>query len=67
MVRFFSQLKVSTKKIKSHGEQSLDGTNGAYYFGPGSGNNAQKWVFMLELGSYCEDEADCISRSQVSP
>eukprot|EP01122_Echinamoeba_exundans_P006381 TRINITY_DN1779_c0_g1_i2.p1 TRINITY_DN1779_c0_g1~~TRINITY_DN1779_c0_g1_i2.p1 ORF type:complete len:438 (+),score=39.08 TRINITY_DN1779_c0_g1_i2:236-1549(+) len=66
MVRHAYQSIKLTAALNSNGAQSLDGSNGGYYFAPGTGNNANKWVFMLELGSYCQDEQDCISRSQTN-
>jgi len=42
----------------------LDGSQGSYYFRPGSGSGADKWMIMMSGGGWCWDLEDCLLRSQ---
>jgi len=48
----------------TNGAVCIDGTPGAYYFHPGSGDGATKWFLHHQGGGYCNSFADCYSRSQ---
>lgn len=42
----------------------LDGSPGAYYFRPGSGDGASKVIFFMEGGGFCTSLEDCASRAK---
>jgi len=43
----------------------LDGTPGGYYYSPGSGSGAAKWLVYHEGGGWCESAEDCYGRSKT--
>lgn len=50
--------------LKSYPQaQCLDGTPGGYYFAPGSGADAGKWLIHLQGGGWCINLDDCLARS----
>lgn len=44
----------------------LDGTPGGYYYAPGSGAGASKWVLFFQGGGWCYNEYDCWGRSKTA-
>ena len=42
----------------------LDGSQGSYYFRPGTGSGADKWNIFMSGGGWCWDLQDCFLRSQ---
>jgi len=42
----------------------LDGSPGAFYFQPGTGNGTNKWYIHHQGGGWCESMDDCLSRSK---
>ena len=53
-----------TDAAQTAGAKCLDGTPGAYYFAPGSGDGANKWYMHHQGGGWCESMDDCLGRSQ---
>lgn len=49
---------------KTKGAVCLDGTPGAYYFSPGSGEGSTKWYIHMQGGGWCLSPSDCAGRSQ---
>jgi len=45
------------------GAACLDGSPPAYYFAPGSGSGADKWLIFHQGGGWCTSLADCYGRS----
>lgn len=43
--------------------QCLDGSPGGFWFYPGAGANASKFLVMTEGGAWCVSDADCYARS----
>ena len=41
----------------------LDGSPPGYYFRPGTGTGANKWMLHLMGGAWCTNSADCYTRS----
>lgn len=50
----------------SNGALCLDGTPGGYYFAPGSGSGANKWIIFFQGGGWCYSEDDCWGRSKTA-
>ena len=48
----------------SKGAVCLDGSPGAYYHVPGTGDGANKWYVHHQGGGWCESMDDCLSRSK---
>jgi len=46
------------------GAVCLDGSPSAYYFLPGTGTGANKWLLFHQGGGWCTSISDCYSRSQ---
>lgn len=46
------------------GALCLDGSPGGYYWSPGTGVNASRWIVHMEGGAWCLDQADCLKRSK---
>ena len=53
-----------TKAAAESGAVCLDGSPGAYYFRPGTGDGAGKWYTHFEGGGWCVDPASCASRAE---
>lgn len=49
---------------QSKGAVCLDGTPGAYYFSPGSGDGATKWYIHMQGGGWCLSPTDCANRAK---
>jgi hypothetical protein len=47
-----------TAAVTSHGARCLDGSPAAYYFTPGTGSGADKWVVYLNGGGWCWSESE---------
>ena len=41
----------------------LDGSPAGYYFRPGTGSGASKWIIYLRGGNWCFDLQSCFDRS----
>jgi len=54
-----------TEAAEKTGAKCLDGTPGAYYFQPGTGDGVNKWYIHHQGGGWCESMDDCLSRSKV--
>jgi len=52
-----------TDAAQSKGAVCIDGTPGAYYLKPGTGDGARKWYIHHEGGGWCSSYADCYARS----
>lgn len=50
----------------STGARCLDGSPGGYYHRPGVGDNATKWLLVLQGGGWCTSVEDCTSRAKTS-
>ena len=44
--------------------QCLDGSQGGFYFSPGSGSGASSWVIHTQGGGWCVSDADCAGRAK---
>lgn len=44
----------------------LDGSPGGFWFSPGVGADASKWIVHFQGGGWCGDEQECLTRSQTS-
>lgn len=58
-----ADLVLLTDASEKTGAKCLDGTPGAYYWRPGSGDGMKKWYIHHEGGGWCTDLDDCKSRS----
>ena len=43
----------------------LDGSPGGFWFSPGVGTGASKWLIHTQGGGWCSDLNDCAARSQM--
>ena len=55
-------LLVVPQTAQADGAFCLDSTPAGYYFRPGVGKNASKWVLFLEGGGWCYSNITCIER-----
>lgn len=60
-----ASLVLLSDAAKQSGAKCLDGTPGAYYIRPGSGDGAKKWYIHHEGGGWCTDFDDCVSRAKI--
>jgi len=50
----------------SNGARCLDGSPPAYYYRPGIGEGASKWLLHLQGGGWCVSTGDCANRANSS-
>lgn len=58
-----AQKYLMAEAAEKEGAVCLDGTPGAYYLQPGSGDGVNKWYIHHQGGGWCESMDDCLSRS----
>lgn len=56
-------LVLLTEEVQTMGAQCIDGTPAAFYFKPGTGENASKYIIFWEGGGWCTSFSDCQDRS----
>ena len=44
-----------------------DGSQPAFWYRPGTGTGATRWVFWFEGGAQCDDQPTCTARAMTSP
>ena len=51
---------------KPSNARCLDGSSGSYYFRPGTGSGANKWIVFHQGGGWCISLADCRARASTA-
>jgi len=59
-------LNLLVQAAQAEGALCLDGTPSAYYFHPGTGSGANKWLLFHEGGGWCTSLNDCYGRSNTA-
>ena len=59
-----AKITLLTAAAAATGAVCLDGSPGAYYHVPGTGDGKNKWYVYHQGGGWCESMDDCLSRSK---
>lgn len=58
--------KVTLSALDYPNAKCLDGTQGAYYYSPGSDSGLDNWYIFRQGGGFCSDVEDCLRRSRTN-